>query len=143
MGSISAEQHNMTRRATKAKRKASAKRGGNNPQVETESVLAAAIKDRRRAEWVAKKKEENKARLLATLNEKKILVLTLCYDSDAYEDYSAFLERAKTHEHNVRDIKAAIKELPAADRKRYRWEETQDASGDTQTFRVAVIRAAH
>lgn len=134
MGNISADQHNMTRRATKAKRKASPTKR-QTVEAGDESVLSLAIKERRQKEWIEAKKAENRERLLKQLNEKRFLEFTLDYDP-----YHENAEEERTFHHNVRDMKAAIKALPPHERRQYRWDEGYAADSGTSYFRVAKIR---
>lgn len=135
MANISAEQHNMARRATKAKRKSGSGGGKQQHEVEEESVLTMAIRERRQREWIETKKAENRERLLKQLDEKMFLEFSL--DTVTYyEDEDSY----KMFNRNVRDIKAAIKELPHDQRRQYQWSEGTDKENAVSYFRVAKIR---
>lgn len=136
MANISAEQHNMARRATKAKRKSGGGKQQQQQVAEEESVLTMAIRERRQKEWIETKKAENRERLLKQLNERWFLEFTL--DFDPYHENG---EAERTFHRNVRDIKDAIKAMPtAAEKRQYKWDEGYSADTGASYFRVAKIR---
>jgi hypothetical protein len=113
MGNISADQHNMTRRAAKQKRKKAAK---NQRPLDTESPLRLAIRDREMRERREAAKRENEQMLLKKLDA----VGALRFSYDMY-DFDVD-EHVKYFRRNVRDIQDAIKALPHDRRRCYQWE---------------------
>lgn len=112
MGNISAEQHNMTRRAAKQKRKKAAK---NQQPIDAQSPLRLAIRDREMRLRREAAKRENEQMLLKKLNATG--ALRFSYDVYDFDD-----EPAKHFRRNVRDIQDAIKALPREQRRLYQWE---------------------
>lgn len=73
---ISAEEHNAARREAKAKQRANARaKAGNRATVGSGSVLLDAKKERRNRETWKQKSEENGRKLLAKVDEQKVLRL--------------------------------------------------------------------
>jgi hypothetical protein len=130
MGNISAEQHNMTRRAVKQKRKKAAK---NQKPIDAESPLRLAIRDREMRMRREQAKRENEQMLLKKLDA----VGALRFSYDVY-DFDAD-EPGKYFRRNVRDIQDAIKALPHDRRRCYRWEFLSDDKIDVDGMRVFVV----
>ena len=131
MGTISSDQHNMTRRATKSKRKSTAKRGSGDVNIEQDSILTLAIAERRKAAWIEQKKLENQQRLMEMLQQKKMLI----FESTPFDDDTVMIQFRR----DCRDIKMAIKALPRDQRRDFRWEESYDEVRYVSYFRVAII----
>lgn len=130
---ITAEQHNQTRRAQKAKQKAAAraKSKGRVGGSSNESILEASKKDRRRHEVRMQKRAENEARLLAEVESKGILIIRKpTWDDCDWEEYE-YAERRFNM--NVADVKRAAKRSAT----RFHWHTT-----DAGDFVIAKPRKA-
>ncbi len=133
MGNITSDQHNMTRRAAKQKRKKVSK----GLSVAAESPLQLALKERAARAKREQMQLQNEERLLKQLREKGILM----FSYDPCSDPIDYDHAARVFDRNIRDIKAAIKKLPLSERKVYRWEhENGETPNDIKVFRVAVVR---
>lgn len=134
MGNITSDQHNMTRRAAKQKRKKVSK----GLSVAAESPLQLALKERRAAEKRERMQLQNEERLLNELREKGALCFSYTPSMDpAVDDDHAF----RVFNRNVRDIKSAIKKLQLSERKIYRWDHNNgEAPHDMMTFKVAIVK---
>ena len=115
MGSISADQHNMTRRAAKQRRKKASKL---SRPVEEASPLAMAVRERTAKEKYERISFANGQRLLTKLRQSGSLCLK-CKDESIFGDGSAM----RQYEHDKRDIKKAIKDLQHSERRLYVWNE--------------------
>jgi len=130
-GPITAEQHNETRRAVKARQRSNRKKGGFGG--DGVSVLEAARKDKQRAERRAKLQAENEQRLLAKLLKAKRLVIS---EPDEYAmDLDEHIQALRRFERNVADVIRAATEDAKGGINRYRWEHRADGKFIIHAFK--------
>lgn len=123
---ITAEQHNQTRRAQKAKQRAAAKaKAKSRTGPATGSLLADAKRDKRRHEQRKQKQAANEARLFGLLESKGFLMLRMPdFESYAeYGDYDDYDYAVRRYEMDVADLKRACKR----DHRRWHWVETDSS----------------
>lgn len=124
MGANTAEQHNMTRRAAKARRK---KSGGKRSEASF-SLADAVKKQQQHAEWM-RMREESGRRMLDEAIRTGFFELRRPIWGD-FDDREDFMKAVRKFEHQVVDLKRAAK----ASDKRFKWEEQQEG------FRIALVR---
>lgn len=129
MAAISAEQHNMTRRAVKARQRKGT--GVRKSAASTFSLDTARKEQLRHKQW-QEQRHRNGLRLLAIVDTKGVWQIERpTFEDDFCSNYDDYSFAVRGFEQDISDVKRAAKASP----NRYHWEDTPDGG-----FRIARVR---